>query len=147
VSHSSQCVKDKICIEPCELTIYSYTMFAEKIDPNIECLHLRKTNFSISTYPIAHRLLHLRDLITSNKREWEMLFNNDLRLECLLSMKGSSVVHIKPATGRINVISQRKTSNLGNQMAQFGKNCIALIISIEKFLIFSLLKHILRYEK
>jgi hypothetical protein len=106
-------------MDPCELTTYSHTLLAEKLNPSAECYEMYKNNISIDSFPAPHPLLLPKELETSDL--WSIVKSDKWLAECRMSMKGTSILHVKTASGRVNVISQRKTLTFGGQLAQFGK--------------------------
>jgi len=103
----------------------------ERINPEEECSALLEQlkKWDISTeglFPNIVTNIDYLSRIEELKASWMSRWKPDdsLRLDCLLFMRQTSIVEIKPAGLRFNVIKQRLRTSFTSQLAMFGKESI-----------------------
>jgi len=122
VRKREQCNQEDTCMEPCQMTTYAYTLLYEPISEKEECKLVISSANGTLNYPIDHPLLYIEDLdkhylwVAGSRASY---FTKQLK--CHLTMRSTSILHIKPATSRVNVITQRVRVTFADQIAGFGK--------------------------
>jgi len=122
LADSQTCESDVKCWEPCQKTSFSPSELVNAIDAEKECKDLlAKTNDSIH-FPISHPILYYQEFEPMDLRHFSIAnnFKKD-SLKCILAMRKTSILHIKPAVDRVNVITQRRRITFSDQLSSFGR--------------------------
>jgi len=122
--NAEDCEDGNMCMEPCKTMTYSYMALSKQIDYETECEYLSLTRNTTEYFPIAHPLHYLftwqhsdRQHLTPKRfKDWQ-----NHRLMCQLSLKATSILHIKPGTQRVSVVTQRLRVTFSDQLSAFGE--------------------------